>query len=222
MLYVGAALWQRSHNKPAVLAVEVDTGRVVWTTVMDAQPGNGGVRGVLVDGERVIGTGYVNCPEPGFQFVADDGKAVVWELDMDGNLVAERLISEEVEEEGGVALGQGAKIRRARDGGYVVGSTGWGEVGGDELNVVVVVKMSAGLEVEWSRSFGLEGGHSQMFDMVVDEEGDFLLAGHTTVGDDREVVNWDYLALKVGRDGEMLWRRTFGQPRGFDARYIVE
>ena len=35
------------------------------------------------------------------------------------------------------------------------------------------------------------------------------------------VVNWDYLALKVNsKTREVEWRKTFGQPRGFDARYI--
>ena len=35
------------------------------------------------------------------------------------------------------------------------------------------------------------------------------------------MVNWDYLALKVNsKTREVEWRKTFGQPRGFDARYI--
>ena len=35
------------------------------------------------------------------------------------------------------------------------------------------------------------------------------------------MVNWDYLALKVNSQTRAEeWRRTYGQPRGFDARYI--
>ena len=35
------------------------------------------------------------------------------------------------------------------------------------------------------------------------------------------VVNWDYLALKVNsQTREVEFRKTFGQPRGFDPRYI--
>ena len=52
---------------------------------------------------------------------------------------------------------------------------------------------------------------SQVFDMLVDYEGNYLLGGHTTVGEG--VVNWDYLALKISSQGEELWRRTWGQPR---------
>ena len=44
---------------------------------------------------------------------------------------------------------------------------------------------------------------SQVFDMLVDYEGNYLLGGHTTVGEG--VVNWDYLALKISSQGEELW-----------------
>ncbi len=58
-----------------------------------------------------------------------------------------------------------------------------------------------------------------MFDMLVDNDGNYLLGGHTTVG--TGVVNWDYVALKVNSQTRAeMWRKTYGQPRGFDARYI--
>ena len=58
-----------------------------------------------------------------------------------------------------------------------------------------------------------------MFDMLVDSDGNYLLGGHTTVG--TGVVNWDYLALKVdSQTRQEVWRRTYGQPRGFDAQWI--
>ena len=67
--------------------------------------------------------------------------------------------------------------------------------------------------------YGMKGGSSQVFDMLVDGDGNYLLGGHTTVGDG--VVNWDYLALKVNSKTQQVeWRNTYGQPRGFDARYI--
>ena len=56
-----------------------------------------------------------------------------------------------------------------------------------------------------------------MFDMLVDGDGHYVMGGHTTVGDG--VVNWDYLALKINsQTQQVMWRKTFGQPRGFDAR----
>ena len=35
-----------------------------------------------------------------------------------------------------------------------------------------------------------------MFDIAVDDDGNYIIVGHTTAG--AGVVNWDYLALKVG------------------------
>ena len=35
------------------------------------------------------------------------------------------------------------------------------------------------------------------------------------------VVNWDYVALKVNSQTRAeMWRRTYGQPRGFEAQWI--
>merc|ERR1711974_336381 len=61
--------------------------------------------------------------------------------------------------------------------------------------------------------YGLNTGADQIFDLVVDSDGNYLLGGHTTAG----TTNWDYLAIKVdGATKQQLWRKTFGQPRGFD------
>ena len=62
----------------------------------------------------------------------------------------------------GATVGQAAKIRSDPAGGFVVATTGWGEVGGEEVNVVVLVKLSAGLSSEWNHIDGMIGGHSQV------------------------------------------------------------
>ena len=80
-------------------------------------------------------------------------------------------------------LGQGAKIRKDGKSGYVLASTAWSEIDEDEVNVVALVKLSDSLNVEWSELYGMAGGHSQMFDILVDNEGNYLMGGHTTVGD---------------------------------------
>merc|ERR1711868_174033 len=136
----------------------------------------------------------------------------VWRLDSDGNLLTENFL--EVE-----GLGQLAKVRKDASSGFIACSTAWGTLGGQDVNVVALVKLTNDLDMDWSQTYGLAGGNSQVFDMLVDNQGNYLLGGHTTVGDG--VVNWDYLALKVDSQSKQeLWRRTYGQPRGFDARYI--
>jgi hypothetical protein len=215
LLYAGVGLWQKSQNHmvPAVVALDTNTGDVIWTTKLgQGQSGHGGVRSCIRDNNDIVCAGYVGNSEPGFQFVADEGTPAVWRLDSQGNLLSEQII--EVE-----GMGQVAKIRKDASSGFVLCSTAWSFIGEEEVNAVAVVKISDSLELEWSQMYGMEGGYSQVFDMLVDNDGNYLMGGHTTVGDG--VVNWDYLALKVNsQTREVEWRNTYGQPRGFDARYI--
>ena len=61
--------------KGAVIALDVATGTVAWTTLLDSKNKNGGVRSLIVDGGQIISTG----PEAGFLFVCDEGIPTVWE-----------------------------------------------------------------------------------------------------------------------------------------------
>ena len=85
-------------------------------------------------------------------------------------------------------MGQVAKIRKDATSGYVIASTGNGNINGAEVsnivtnllmealipspnsqvNTVVVAKLSSSLEVEWSQQYGQAEGESQMFDLLVD------------------------------------------------------
>lgn len=213
-LYVSGGLFQKSSNlcKPTLIALDASTGNEIWKKVLSDKPRHGGIRSVIVDGGRIIATGYVNYAETaGFVFVAEEGTPAVWEFDASGNVVKENLLSIE-------GMGQGAKIRKDTVG-YVMTSTAYAVVGGEDRWHAGLVKLSSSLDVEWNRMYGMKGGESQVFDMLVDNDGNYLLGGHTTVG--TGVVNWDYLAIKVDKDTkDVIWRKTFGQPRGFDPRYI--
>jgi len=215
LLIAGIGLWQKSTNiqAPAVVALDVSTGAIQWTTVLAAgQPGHGGVRSCIMDSGEIVCAGYVKFAEPGFMFVADEGTPAVWRLDTSGQLIQETFLSIE-------GVGQVAKVRKDATSGLVLCSTGWGVLGGQDVNVVAVVKISTSFVIEWSQTYGVAGGNSQVFDMRVDNDGNYILGGHTTVG--TGVVNWDYLALKVNSQTQaVMWRNTYGQPRGFDARYI--
>ena len=210
-LYVSGGVWGPTGNKmePTVMALDASTGSVLWTWKATAHAGHGGVRSIIVDGSRIICTGYINFSTPGFVFVADEAKAVVWELDVNGNLVKENILASEIP--------QGAKIRKVPSGGFVVASTAWGVVGGQDVEVAGLVKFTNNLDIEWEQTYGMAGGMTQVFDVLVDNNGDYLMGGHTTVGNG--VVNWDYVALKVnGQTRNLEWRKTWGQPRGFNAQ----
>jgi len=206
---VGGGLYKTSTGKmqATLMALDSATGSTVWTTSLD-HSGHGAIRGVILDGDSLVTTGYQGNNEGGFLFIADgdNAKAMAWKFDLSGNLLTTTALGVD-------GMQQGAKIRADPvNGGYVIAGSVWMD---DQQGIVV--KMNNDLSVAWSQDYGLNTGADQIFDLVVDSDGNYLLGGHTTAG----VTNWDYLAIKVdGATKQELWRRTYGQPRGFDARYI--
>merc|ERR1712107_420934 len=138
------------------------------------------------DGQEIVCAGYANYDSTAFTFVADEGTPYVWRLDSIGNIVTEKDLSVE-------GMGQVAKIRKDASSGFIACSTAWGSLGGQDVNVVALVKLTNDLDMDWSQTYGLAGGNSQVFDMLVDSQSK-----------------------------QEVWRKTYGQPRGFDARYIHE
>jgi len=206
---VGGGLYKASTGKmqATLMALDSATGSTVWTTSLD-HSGYGAIRGVILDAGSLVCTGYVDNNEGGFLFIADgdNAKAMAWKFDLSGNLQTTTPLGVD-------GMQQGAKIRADPvNGGYAIAGSVWMS---DQQGIVV--KLNSDLSVAWSQDYGLNTGADQIFDLVVDSEGNYLLGGHTTAG----VTNWDYLAIKVdGATKQQLWRKTFGQPRGFDARYI--
>merc|ERR1712032_325239 len=206
---VGGGLYKASTGKmqATLMALDSATGSTVWTTSLD-HSGFGAIRGVILDAGSLVATGYVDNNEGGFLFIADgdNAKAMAWKFDLSGNLQTTTALGVD-------GMQQGAKIRADPvNGGYAIAGSVWMS---DQQGIVV--KLNSDLSVAWSQDYGLNTGADQIFDLVVDSDGNYLLGGHTTAG----VTNWDYLAIKVdGATKQQLWRKTFGQPRGFDARYI--
>ena len=153
LLFAGVGLWQGNQMVAGVVALEPATGEVVWTTMLgQGQSGNGGVRSCILDQTELVCAGYLGNAEPGFQFVADEGTPAVWRLDSQGNLLAENML--EVE-----GMGQVAKVRKDASSGFVLCSTAWSYIEGEDINAVAVVKISDSLELEWSQMYGVKGGN---------------------------------------------------------------
>lgn len=208
-IIVGGGIFKDGRMQATLQALDTATGSISWSTVVD-HTGFGAIRGLVVDGDYLVATGYIGNNEPGFLFIADgdNARAIAWKFDLQGTLVATQLL-------GVGGMSQGAKIRVDKThGGYVVVGSRWND---NDDQQCVLVKLDSNLSVEWNKDYGLSSGMDQCFDMVVDSSGNYYLGGHTTAG----VTNWDFLGLKIdGNTRQQLWRNTYGQPRGFDARYI--
>ncbi len=185
-------------------------GNIIWEKFYNA-PGVGGIRGIEITSEGfIIATGYVNTPNigefQGFVFIVDEGDGFIMMLDADGDVEWEKPID----------APQGKKVREISQG-YAVCSCiwNWSEDTGDQQDFCLI-KTDGGGNTVWQKYYGgSEGDHLYDFDLT--DDGGYILAGHTLL---YGVANWDYLLIKVDSEGNEEWHKTFGQPRGYDAKYI--
>ena len=142
----------------------------------------------------------------GFLFIVEDGDGFIMKTDPDGNMVWDKVISSP----------QGTKVRIETDGGLAIASTKWVYANKrDNQDVVLIRTDSEGNELS-VQNYGAEN-NDQCFDFDLTQDGGYIFAGHTlSYGS----VNWDYLLIKVDSSGKQEWVRTFGQPRGYDPKWI--
>ncbi len=78
-----------------------------------------------------------------------------------------------------------------------------------------LLKLDRDGNVIWQKTLG--GNNSDhCFGMDINDKGDIFLTGHTLSGTE----NWDTYTIKVNQDGNVLWQKTTGNPRGFNPKYI--
>ena len=162
-------------------------------TSFDFQKNSHLLRGVILDGDSLVTTGYQGNNEGGFLFIADgdNAKAMAWKFDLSGNLLTTTALGVD-------GMQQGAKVeffnsRIIQDfklyfqiradpvnGGYVIAGSVWmddqqvristnSNTSLDPMYVKgIVVKMNNDLSVAWSQDYGLNTGADQIFDLVVD------------------------------------------------------
>jgi hypothetical protein len=204
----GGAIYDSGVLRTQRFLAKLDLAGIVEWEKFYNSTGVGGIRGIdLTSDGGIVATGYMNTPDigefRGFVFIVDEGDGFLMKLDSAGNVEWEQLIDPP----------QGTKVREAFEG-YTVCSTvwNWTQETGDNQDFCLILTDDQGNTV-WQKYYGgNEGDHLYDFDLT--EDGGYILGGHTQ---SYGVSNWDYLLLKVDRDGNEEWHKTFGQPRGYDA-----
>lgn len=207
----GGAIYDPAVGRTQRFLAKLDLdGNVLWEKYY-ASDGVGGIRGIdLTNDGGFIVTGYKNTANTsefqGFVFIVDDGDGFIMKLDMDGNVIWEKTID----------ASQGTKVRQISDG-FAICSTiwTWSEETGDHLDFCLIITDAQGNTVSRKLYGGDKGDHLFDFDLTFD--GGYILGGHTV---SYGVENWDYLLMKIDSEGNEEWHKIFGQPRGYDARYI--
>jgi len=195
-------------NQQRYLAKLDYKGNFIWQHTYPNE-GNGMIRGIdiLANGD-IISTGYKNCSQPGYVFIADDSEGFIMKTDSKGNEIWEKLIS----------ASQGAKVREEmNEDGFAICTTIWMNDSEHPQDFYLIKTDKEGNEY-WSKNYGGDGDdHCYDFDLTND--GGYILGGHTR-SPSYGVINWDFLMMKIDSEGNEEWHKTFGQPRGYDPNYI--
>jgi len=181
-------------------------GRTIWQKTYPGA-GAGAVRGIDIDKYgNVIATGYVNASREGYIFIVEEGVGFIMKTDPDGNLTWDKPLS----------TPQGTKVRIEKNGGFAIASTKWVYHNGRNNQDVLLIRTDpSGNEISVRNYGGENNEHCYDFDLTPD--GGYIFAGHTL---SYGAINWDYLLMKVDSSGKEEWVRTFGQPRGYDPKWI--
>ena len=205
-IVVGALSESRDQER-AMVKLKAD-GDILWQRTYPAD-GAGAIRGIdITDDGAIVATGYAGGTEEGYLFICDSGKGSLMKTDAQGKLLWDKTLPSTM---------HGMRVQ-AVPGGFAVGGNQWFSSGDkDHQDVVLVLTDSQGTEI-FHRHYGGDGD-DQVFDFAATTDGGYVFAGHSRSAS-YGTVNWDFYLLKVGPDKREQWHRTFGQPRGYDAKYI--
>ena len=147
----------------------------------------------------IVAVGYRNAQDPNNTFYAE-GQGFMMFLDYDGNQINSINLNQ--------YISQAYRIQYFDNTLIISGLT-------EEALDFKVIKMSLNGDIVWHQSYG-GNNYDHCFGMDINPNGDIFLAGHTLSGTD----NWDTYTMKLDNDGNMIWERKVGNPRGFDPQYI--
>ncbi len=130
---------------------------------------------------------------------AGEFDAWVMKLDSDANLVWEKIL-------GDAATDWASAVIETRDGGYAVAGYTQDEAGAPYD--CLVFKLDANGDLLWRERFG--GSATDWANAITETtDGGLVVAGHT---ESKGAGAADFWALKLSKDGALIWERTFGGP----------
>ena len=201
---VGGGIYNNNNQKAAILKLDFN-GNIIWEKIID-HPGVGGVRGIeVLPNDEIVFTGYKEGDEEGFLFISDGSKGFITKISSSGQLVWDKYIT---------AM-QGTKVKKTSKGGFVVGSVEWVDAG---LNASMHYLDSEGNTTS-TKLFGGQDNNVQLFDMDITDNDYIVFTGHTT---GFQTANWDCIVMLIDDQGNEVWKNIFGNPRGYDPKYILD
>ena len=196
-------LYKDGNQKSAIVKLDFD-GNILWKKIF-THIGVGAIRGIeVLSNDDMVVTGYKEGDEEGFLFISDGSKGFITKMSTSGEVIWDKDLS---------AM-QGTKVKETSKGGFVVGSVEWVDAG---LNASIHYLDLNGNTL----STKLFGGNNnvQLFDMDITKNDYVVFTGHTT---GYQTANWDCIVMLIDDQGNEVWKNIFGNPRGYDPKFILD
>ena len=182
----------------ALLKIDAQTGSLIWKKTLNLGTEDAFESVIETANGSLIATGYRDgLAENTF---INWGKGVLIKTTSEGDELWEKNISK--------FISSGYRLKLYKNHVYVAGHPF--EEGAPNEHLL---KLDLDGNLVWAKSF-----NSIYWGFDIDNHGNMLLTGHTRPTPMSE--NWDIEAILLSPDGEVLWTKYFGQPRGYDGRWI--
>ena len=197
-------LHKDGYQKSAIVKLDIN-GNIIWQKIFN-HSGVGGIRGIeVLNNDDIVVTGYKEGDEEGFLFISDGSQGFITKLSTTGEVIWDKNLS---------AM-QGTKVKKTSKGGFVVGSVEWVDAG---LNAAMHYLDSNGNTLS-TKLFGGNNNNVQLFDMDITDNDYVVFTGHTT---GFQTANWDCIVMLIDDQGNEVWKNIFGNPRGYDPKFILD
>ncbi len=186
------------NRNSAILKLDKDTGNIIFQRTHD----NGGAdafENIAPTPKGILAVGYRQAEDPNSTFFAY-GRGHITFLDEAGDLIRGQSVD--------TYLSQAYRVQATGDDFVISGGT-------DDALQYGVIKIDASGDVLWNRTFG-GSEEDHCFGMDLGPDGSIFLGGHTLSG----TANWDTYTIKLDPEGNQIWARTRGNPRGFNPTWI--
>ncbi len=187
-----------------VVHTDVD-GNFIWQKTFGGSSSEDGLSiiSTIDSGFLIAGRSTSSDGDVGINYGNND--CWIIKLNSDGDLLWQKVI-------GGSSSEEAKSIIQTLDGGYMF--TGYSNsddgifsdhIGSTENKDLIVVKLNAIGEAEWSKSYGYYGD-DRGYKIIQTADSNYVVAGYTDFwGDDT-----NYWLIKIDPEGNLLWEKDYG------------